>query len=142
MPSIQHLLWQMIRYAQRLYWVDTLLWLFILDLNGTSSGDRDISTPLYGMGGIGVFSKEVHEAVLDGRADAGLAIRAVARQLRLDFVPLYREPYDLVMRRRDYFEPPVQRLLAFARGEAARDKATDLAGYDLSVLGAVRYNGP
>jgi ATP-binding cassette, subfamily B, bacterial len=32
MPSIAHLLWQLIRYAQRLYWVDTLLWLFILGL--------------------------------------------------------------------------------------------------------------
>ncbi|MBE7385493.1 MAG: ABC transporter ATP-binding protein [Leptolyngbya sp. SIO1E4] len=32
MPSIWQLLWQMIRYAQRLYWVDTLLWLFIFGL--------------------------------------------------------------------------------------------------------------
>ncbi len=32
MPSITQLLWQLIRYAQRLYWVDTLLWLFILGL--------------------------------------------------------------------------------------------------------------
>jgi len=32
MPSIWQLIWQLIRYAQRLYWVDTLLWLFILGL--------------------------------------------------------------------------------------------------------------
>ncbi len=32
MPPITQLLWQLIRYAQRLYWVDTLLWLFILGL--------------------------------------------------------------------------------------------------------------
>ncbi|NEQ33751.1 MAG: ABC transporter ATP-binding protein [Leptolyngbya sp. SIO4C5] len=32
MLSIHILLWQMICYAQRLYWVDTLLWLFILGL--------------------------------------------------------------------------------------------------------------
>ncbi|ASC71744.1 ABC-type multidrug transport system [Halomicronema hongdechloris C2206] len=32
MPPIHQLLWQLIRYAQRLYWVDTLLWLFILGL--------------------------------------------------------------------------------------------------------------
>lgn len=30
--SIWHLLWQMIRYAQRLYWGDTLLWLLIAGL--------------------------------------------------------------------------------------------------------------
>jgi ABC-type multidrug transport system fused ATPase/permease subunit len=31
-PSIWHLLWQLIRYAQPLYWTDTLLWLFIAGL--------------------------------------------------------------------------------------------------------------
>lgn len=85
---------------------------------------------------------EVGLAVLDGRADAGLAIRAVARQLRLDFVPLHRERYDLAMHRRDFFEPPVQALLAFARGPAAAEKAADLAGYDISGMGRVRYNAP
>lgn len=30
--SIWHLLWRMIRYAQRLYWVDTVLWLLIAGL--------------------------------------------------------------------------------------------------------------
>lgn len=30
--SIWHLLWQLIRYAQPLYWIDTLLWLLIARL--------------------------------------------------------------------------------------------------------------
>ncbi len=39
----------------------------------TSSGDQDTETPLYGMGtNIGVFAKEVHLAMLDGRADIGV----------------------------------------------------------------------
>lgn len=37
-----------------------------------STGDRDRTTPLYGMGGVGVFAKEVHEAVLAGTADVGV----------------------------------------------------------------------
>ncbi|MCH8836058.1 MAG: helix-turn-helix transcriptional regulator, partial [Proteobacteria bacterium] len=41
-------------------------------------------------------------AVLEGKADAGLAVAAVARQLRLDFLALHRERYDLLLRRRDY----------------------------------------
>ena len=57
-------------------------------------------------------------AILEGRADAGLAVEAAAKTLKLDFVPLAEERYDLLMRRRDYFEPPMQRLLAFARGPA------------------------
>lgn len=85
---------------------------------------------------------EVGLAVLGGQADAGLAIRSVANLLRLDFVPLLWERYDLVMRRRDYFEPPLQKLLTFARTPAAAAKAEALQGYDLTGHGAVRYNGP
>ena len=50
-------------------------------------------------------------AVLEGRAQAGLAVEAVARALKLDFVPLFRERYDLLLRRRDFFEPAIQTLL-------------------------------
>ncbi len=38
----------------------------------TSHGDIDLVTPLYAMGTIGVFCKEVHALVLAGRADAGV----------------------------------------------------------------------
>lgn len=80
-------------------------------------------------------------AVLEGRADAGLAVEAVARQLRLDFVPLHRERYDLVVGRRDYFEPPFQRLLAFARGPAFAEQAARMGGYEVEQLGEVVLNG-
>ena len=79
--------------------------------------------------------------VLEGRADAGLAVETVARMHRLGFVPLFRERYDLLVWRREYFEPPMQRLLAFCASAAFRRRATELGGYDLSGHGAVRYNG-
>ncbi len=85
---------------------------------------------------------EVGFAVLDGKADAGLAVAAVARRLRLGFLPLYSERFDLVMRRRDYFEPAMQALLDFARSPDALQRAAELGGYDVSSLGAVRYNAP
>lgn len=37
-----------------------------------SSGDGDHATPLYQMGNVGVFVKEVQQAIADGRADAGV----------------------------------------------------------------------
>ena len=37
-----------------------------------ASGDGDHATPLYRMGNVGVFCKEVQQAVLEGRADAGV----------------------------------------------------------------------
>ena len=38
----------------------------------TAQADVDLQTPLYGMGGIGVFSTVVHQAILEGRADIGV----------------------------------------------------------------------
>ncbi|MCB1504433.1 MAG: helix-turn-helix transcriptional regulator [Hyphomicrobiaceae bacterium] len=85
---------------------------------------------------------DVAAAVADGRADAGLAIEAVARQYRLGFVPLVEERYDLVIWRRDAFEPAVQKLLTFGRSEEFRKRAAQLGGYDVSGFGTVHYNGP
>jgi putative molybdopterin biosynthesis protein len=85
---------------------------------------------------------EVALAIQDGKADVGFAIAAVARQCRLDFVPLQRERYDMAIDRRDYFELPFQRLLAFARTTRFVEKAAELGGYDISGLGRITYNSP
>ncbi|TFH50882.1 MAG: helix-turn-helix domain-containing protein [Lysobacterales bacterium] len=85
---------------------------------------------------------DVALAVADGKAEAGFAIEAVARQLRLAFVPLAEERYDLAIWRRDYFDEPLQRLLAFANDPALARRAGELGGYDVSNLGKVHYNGP
>lgn len=85
---------------------------------------------------------DVGLAVLAGKADCGLAIEATARQLKLDFLPLTFEYFDLVIRRRDYFEPPFQRLLRLATAPMCSSKAAEMGGYDLSGLGTVRYNDP
>ena len=79
-------------------------------------------------------------AVLDGKADCGLAIEAVARQFRLDFLPLHQERFDLAMRRIDYFRPPIQLLLAFAGAPAFAASARKFGGYDVGGLGRVIYN--
>ncbi|HEX6979917.1 MAG TPA: helix-turn-helix transcriptional regulator [Alphaproteobacteria bacterium] len=79
-------------------------------------------------------------AIAEGKADAGVAVRAVANQFRLGFVPLQTERFDLVMRRRDYFQPPVQKLFAFSRTPGFHERAADLGGYDVGELGQVIYN--
>ena len=83
---------------------------------------------------------DVATAVTEGRADAGLGIAAVAQPARLGFVPLVEERYDLAVWRAAYFEEPVQKLLAFTRTQRFAERAKALAGYDVSGLGAVRYN--
>ncbi len=55
-------------------------------------------------GQVGGYEREAHThlavaaAVAAGYADAGLGIMAAARAVGLDFVPVAREPYDLVVR--------------------------------------------
>jgi putative molybdopterin biosynthesis protein len=85
---------------------------------------------------------DVALAIAEGRADAGMAVAAAARPLKLDFLPLFAERFDLAVWRRDYFEPPLQALLAFARTTVFADKAAALGGYDLSGFGTVHHNGP
>ena len=79
-------------------------------------------------------------AIRDGKADAGIAIEAAARAHGLAFVPLASERFDLVIRRRDYFEKTVQALLAFARTPEFREQAARLGGYDVSGTGRVVFN--
>ncbi len=84
---------------------------------------------------------DVGLAIVEGRADAGLAVEAVARQFRLAFVPLADERFDLALRRRSYFEAPAQSLFAFAGTAAMKRRAAALGGYDVGETGRVTWNG-
>lgn len=79
-------------------------------------------------------------AIRQGEADVGVGIEAAARRQGLAFIPLQQEQFDLAMRRRHYFEPAIQRLLAFARSERFIHRAESLGGYDIRDLGNVIYN--
>jgi len=80
-------------------------------------------------------------AVLEGKADSAFGLSCLATQYGLEFVPLLEERYDLLVARRDWFEPPFQTLLDFCRTPALREKAAALGGYDVSHFGRVRFNG-
>ena len=84
---------------------------------------------------------EVAEAVVDGYADAGFAIRAVANRYRLPFLTLTTESVELVAWRRSVFDPPLQALLSFARSRRFAAHANRLGGYELSRHGQVCHNG-
>lgn len=80
-------------------------------------------------------------AVLEGKADAAFGLRAVAAQLRLGFVPLVRERFDILVDRAAFFDPPLQQLFEFMRSDAFRTRAAEMAGYDVGGLGRVHFNG-
>ena len=82
---------------------------------------------------------DIAQAIRAGRADAGIATRGVANAAGLDFVPLVWEPFDLVMRQRDYFKPSLQSLFNFLHSEELVARARELGGYDLGGAGTVRF---
>jgi len=81
----------------------------------------------------------VAQAVRNGRADCGIATRAVALSAGLDFVPLTWECFDLALRQRDYFMPGPQALFRFLREAAFQEHAAELTGYDVTEAGTVRH---
>lgn len=101
---------------------------------GLKLGDIDLIEPVRS-------ESEAALSVLEGKADAAFGLACLAAQYGLGFAPLLEERYDLLVSRRDWFEPPFQTLLEFCRTPAFRDKAVELGGYDVTQLGRVRFNG-
>lgn len=81
------------------------------------------------------------QCVMEGKADAAFGLEALARQYRLDFVPVIKERFDLFIDRRFWFEEPWQKLLVFCSAPAFGERAQDFGGYDISDLGRVLFNG-
>jgi putative molybdopterin biosynthesis protein len=79
----------------------------------------------------------VAAAVQSGVADGGLGVRAAARALDLDFVPVEWERYDLVIPQQFYESELLRPLLTLIRGESFRKVVAELEGYDSSGMGNV-----
>jgi molybdate-binding protein len=82
---------------------------------------------------------DIAQAIRAGHADFGVATRGVAAAAGLDFVPLCVEHFDLLMRQREYFRPPLQALLALFRDPRFAVRASDLGGMDVRGAGRVRW---
>jgi molybdate-binding protein len=80
----------------------------------------------------------VAQAVRRGSADAGLGIASVATQFGLDFVPLFEEPYDLVLPQANLAEPAYQALFDHLCSGDFRRLVTGFSGYDAHASGASR----
>jgi len=79
------------------------------------------------------------QAVQEGKADAAFGLEALARQYQLDFIPLTKERFDLLIDRHFWFEQPMQSLLSFCAQKSFRTRAEELGGYNVSNLGHVLF---
>jgi putative molybdopterin biosynthesis protein len=73
--------------------------------------------------------------VLSGAGDYGMGIFAAARALGLDFIPLEREQYDLIIPSSMLDIPYIQLVLDTIKSSDFRKRVMDLGGYDPSKSG-------
>ena len=87
------------------------------------------------------YSREEHThlavaaAVAAGRADAGMGILAAARAFGLDFIPVAREPYDLVLRASMVDDELLAPLWALLQQPDFQAQIESLGGYSCSETG-------
>jgi putative molybdopterin biosynthesis protein len=77
----------------------------------------------------------VAAAVLSGSASVGLGILAAARALELDFIPLFKERYDLAIPRRHWDSPLLTPLRQALSSAEYRQAVEDMGGYDVARMG-------
>jgi putative molybdopterin biosynthesis protein len=80
---------------------------------------------------------EVGLRVLRGAADFGLATRTTAHLLGLDFIPLTRERFDLLVPKDRFFIRGIQVLLGIIGSREFRERVGTLGGYDVTESGRI-----
>lgn len=96
--------------------------------------------PLPAADTVATTGQDLALAIRAGSGDWGVVTRAVADTYGLHYRPLAWESFDLVLRRRTYFEPNLQALMRFLPTAAFRERADALGGYDTTEAGTVRLN--
>jgi putative molybdopterin biosynthesis protein len=79
--------------------------------------------------------------VLSGAVDCGMGIYAAAKALDLDFVPLARERYDLLIPKAFYSDEKIETVLDLLNQEGFKQQIRDLGGYDTQLTGQVMRPG-
>ncbi len=79
----------------------------------------------------------VAAAVASGRADCGLAIHAAAAALKLDFLPLYQERYDLIIPKEHHESARLKPLLQLLGDTEFQETVASLPGYSTEGMGEV-----
>ena len=106
------------------HWFDQALARAAIDPAGLPGYDRELQRHL-----------DVGLEILSGGADLGPGIGAVAGLLKLDFLPMHWERFDLLIDRERFFDRHIQKFLGLLHDRHFKDLARDLRGYDLSLSG-------
>jgi putative molybdopterin biosynthesis protein len=80
----------------------------------------------------------VASAVSGGHADIAVGNEKIARQVEgIEFIPMKKERYDLVIRHEDLDTPEIQTMLKIIRSKAFREEFENIGGYDVKGMGEI-----
>lgn len=77
--------------------------------------------------------------IVHGNADVGLGIKAAALSNGLDFMPMFRERYDLVIPIANYRSPRLAPMLEIIKSDEFKKIVDGVGGYDTSQTGATMF---
>jgi molybdate-binding protein/DNA-binding transcriptional regulator YhcF (GntR family) len=83
----------------------------------------------------------VAKSIAQGEANVGLGIEAAARACHIDFLPLYRERYDLVIPTENYKNKKLAPLIKVIVSKDFQKAVTEAGGYDTSQTGTTTFVG-
>jgi molybdate-binding protein/DNA-binding transcriptional regulator YhcF (GntR family) len=105
-------------------WLEAHLRSQEVDPAGVSGYDRAVATHL-----------AVASAIASGEADLGVGLYAAAASYGLDFIPLTKEQYDLVISEEIWDQPRVLALRMAVQSSHLARSVTALGGYDTAATG-------
>ena len=80
----------------------------------------------------------VASAVARHRADVAVGSEKIARQVDgIDFIPMQKERYDLVVKKERFETKPIQAMMGILESGIMRDEFAGLGGYDTSDMGRI-----
>ncbi len=77
----------------------------------------------------------VASLVASGRVDAGLGILPAARAMNLDFIPVTKERYDLVIPSIHFGDEKIGKVIEVIRSKEFKGEVLRMGGYDVSMTG-------
>jgi len=80
----------------------------------------------------------IASTVARGDADLGIGNEKASLQVQgIDFIPIQKEQYDMVIKKEDITLPAFDAILEIIRSDEFRFELQGLGGYDLTELGKV-----
>jgi excisionase family DNA binding protein len=83
---------------------------------------------------------EVGLSILSGAANVGITSIAASKLLGLEFIPITRERFDMVLEQKTFFGKNAQAFIELLHSREFRDKVQKVGGYDLKDSGRVLYS--